>query len=256
MGVQIEPVHTPVTLEKMAAALKSALRAKLGREPNQILFLILLATIWMETARGQGIYNHNVGNVTVGSSGANYHMFVGNVRHFRAYRSLEDGVNGYLFEILRRKPMTQHAIDGQLYSYLVQYRDSAYCPDCNPDKLLPTFEGLIKGFKEQSIEAGLPTDTWTFILTKPTPPAPTPSPSSPSSPSPGGSSTERSELLKRGARGKAVVFWQSVVAADEDGKFGPETERLTKAFQTKHHLPASGVVDALTWAKALPMSKV
>lgn len=166
MGTQVTLQRTPATLETAAAALRGALTAKLGRAPNQFLFLILLATIWMETGAGKSIYHNNVGNVGVGSSGADYYMFTTNVNRFRVFSSLEEGMLGYLHEILRRKQMTQNAIEGRLYDYLVQYRDTAYCPDCNPDKLMPTFESLIKGFRAKGIEAGLPTEPWIFSALK------------------------------------------------------------------------------------------
>jgi peptidoglycan hydrolase-like protein with peptidoglycan-binding domain len=250
MGIQLQAVKTPLTIETAAPALKSALTQKLGREPNQFLFLILLATIWMETGAGKSVYHNNVGNVTVGASGADYYMVAGNSNHFRVYATLTEGILGYLYEILRRGAMTQNAIEGRVYDYLVQYRDSRYCPDCDPNKLLPTFEKLIAQFKAAKLELDLPTSTWVFALPKPTPPVlPLPS-----SPLPGDCSTGRPELLKLGAHGETVVFWQRVVGCQQlDGDFGPQTAKATRAFQRAHSLPETGFVDALTWLKALPL---
>jgi hypothetical protein len=55
--------------------------------------------------------------------------------------------------------------------------------------------------------------------------------------------------LKVGSKGGAVKKVQAKVGATADGVFGPNTKKAVMAFQTKHGLPATGVVDAATWAK-------
>jgi cell wall-associated NlpC family hydrolase len=58
-------------------------------------------------------------------------------------------------------------------------------------------------------------------------------------------------VISEGATGAAVKTLQKVVAAGVDGDFGPVTKKAVKAWQKAHTLPATGVVDAATWA-ALP----
>jgi GH25 family lysozyme M1 (1,4-beta-N-acetylmuramidase) len=57
--------------------------------------------------------------------------------------------------------------------------------------------------------------------------------------------------IRRGDRGPVVARWQPFVDAKVDGDFGPVTEDLTKVFQRKYGLPATGIVDAAAWAVAL-----
>ena len=53
--------------------------------------------------------------------------------------------------------------------------------------------------------------------------------------------------LKRGSKGKAVVFIQGKLKLKKDGQFGPITERAVKAFQKTSALAETGVVDKQTW---------
>ena len=79
----------------------------------------------------------------------------------------------------------------------------------------------------------------------------------PKKPRPGGGE----ELLGRGSQGAAVVDLQQMLTAlgyplDDDGKFGPATERAVKDFQREKGLPADGLVGPNTRAairKALPL---
>ncbi len=57
--------------------------------------------------------------------------------------------------------------------------------------------------------------------------------------------------LRRGMQGEQVAAWQRIIEATADGIFGPATEALTKAWQSRHGLKADGIVDAETWAAAL-----
>jgi cell wall-associated NlpC family hydrolase len=57
--------------------------------------------------------------------------------------------------------------------------------------------------------------------------------------------------LGSGAVGPAVVVLQHVVKTDTDGEFGPLTAAALTKWQKRHHVPATGVVDAGTW-QALP----
>ena len=56
-------------------------------------------------------------------------------------------------------------------------------------------------------------------------------------------------ILKVGSKGGAVKKVQAKIGVTADGAFGPKTQAALKAYQTKHGIPATGVVDAATWAK-------
>jgi peptidoglycan hydrolase-like protein with peptidoglycan-binding domain len=56
-------------------------------------------------------------------------------------------------------------------------------------------------------------------------------------------------VLKVGSKGAAVKVVQKKIGVAPDGAFGPKTSAAVKAYQTKHGIPATGVVDAATWAK-------
>lgn len=57
--------------------------------------------------------------------------------------------------------------------------------------------------------------------------------------------------IKQGSTGPAVIEWQKFLGTVADGKFGPNTATLTRAFQTKKGLTADGVVGPQTWTAAL-----
>ena len=52
----------------------------------------------------------------------------------------------------------------------------------------------------------------------------------------------------QGARGDVVKTIQRTVGATADGAYGPKTAAAVRAWQIAHGLPASGTVDAATWA--------
>lgn len=256
---QVPMQKTPQSITTLAPALQVALVAKLHELPSRNLAEMLLATILFETANGQAIYNYNVGNVTTNRAEADYWMTSGNANHFAVYQDIESGIAGYLFEILRRPTLVAAAKAGDPYAYAVQYRDTKYCPDCDPSRTSKTFAALrdkVRGLGLYSNLSG-PNPT-----TLPDPKAP--SPSSLSSGLSGQSSTARPvyvpapllPVLRRGHRGSAVELWQRLVNAEPDSSFGPLTEAATRTFQAKHQLAATGVVDAETWLKAVRGSQL
>jgi murein DD-endopeptidase MepM/ murein hydrolase activator NlpD len=56
-------------------------------------------------------------------------------------------------------------------------------------------------------------------------------------------------VLKVGSKGTLVKVVQKKIGVTADGAFGPKTAAALKAYQTKHGIPATGVVDAATWTK-------
>lgn len=59
--------------------------------------------------------------------------------------------------------------------------------------------------------------------------------------------------LKVGSYNPDVRIFQKHVGATQDGKFGPATEKLAKAFQSKNGLKADGVIGSAGWKKILPI---
>lgn len=58
-------------------------------------------------------------------------------------------------------------------------------------------------------------------------------------------------IIKKGSEGKAVKMWQVILDVTVDGKFGPQTEAATKAFQKKHKLKEDGIVGGFTWSAGI-----
>jgi peptidoglycan hydrolase-like protein with peptidoglycan-binding domain len=55
-------------------------------------------------------------------------------------------------------------------------------------------------------------------------------------------------ILKYGDRGEAVIALQRRLGTRADGIFGPKTKMAVTTFQKLKKLPATGVVNAVTWA--------
>lgn len=55
-----------------------------------------------------------------------------------------------------------------------------------------------------------------------------------------------------GSHGSTVVVIQRAVKASPDGIYGPLTAAAVRVWQRAHLLPATGVVDSITWAKLKP----
>src|SRR2546426_1746352 len=64
---EVPRISTPLTVETAAAELLAALRAQ-GIDPNGDQARLLLAQLWLETARGSACNNHNPGNLTRGNT--------------------------------------------------------------------------------------------------------------------------------------------------------------------------------------------
>lgn len=57
--------------------------------------------------------------------------------------------------------------------------------------------------------------------------------------------------IKKGATGKAVRIWQTILDVAVDGAFGKNTHAATIAFQKKHGLVQDGIVGDKTWKAGL-----
>ena len=89
-------------------------------------------------------------------------------------------------------------------------------------------------------------------------PRATPCPSYPRVTAPAGASTQRRTLttyagmhLALGSSGPVVRAVQVAVGAGADGRFGPATQAAVQAWQSRHGVPTTGVVDSATWRTLL-----
>jgi len=62
-------------------------------------------------------------------------------------------------------------------------------------------------------------------------------------------SAAKSPLLKKGSRGRYVAWVQRRLRLDDDGVFGPATQRAVVRFQRRQGLDADGMVGPRTWAR-------
>lgn len=61
----------------------------------------------------------------------------------------------------------------------------------------------------------------------------------------------RLPVITIGSRGKAVELWQIIAGVKVDGIYGDKTNAATKAIQKVHGLEQTGVVDTKTWKAGL-----
>lgn len=94
-------MKTPATMGAVLKALRAEWRALLGSALTSDVAALLLALVDLETRTGHAIKNHNLGNQVVPA-----HLEVeqawfagvdsGNLRRFRAYKSLRAGARGFV----------------------------------------------------------------------------------------------------------------------------------------------------------------
>ena len=89
---------------------------------------------------------------------------------------------------------------------------------------------------------------WKALMAAPSAPASAPAPA-PAAALRTEFTAVKSTTLRAGSTGTAVkVLQRALGGLVVDGRFGAATTARVKAFQTAHRLPATGVVDAKTWA--------
>jgi len=110
MGKEVPKVNTPVSDAQMAQAIVNVWQRLFGATPSKEQVYMVMAQNAVETgANRSGMHNYNVGNIIAGNT--NHDYFLGGdwmyadkaetqkkkiVQHFRAYNSLEEGVEDYL----------------------------------------------------------------------------------------------------------------------------------------------------------------
>lgn len=143
MGKQVPKTNTPVSDAQMAQAIINVWRRLFGTAPSKDQVYMIMAQNAIETGgKRESMHNYNVGNIIVGNSDHNY--FLGGdwmytdksettkktiTQKFRAYDSLEDGVQDYLKLLSGSKryaPAWQHILHPDIKEYSKSLHDAGY----------------------------------------------------------------------------------------------------------------------------------
>lgn len=214
--------RTPISEEHARAGLSAALSA--AGVTSQQATTLLLAHWGHETARGEGMYNNNPGNIGASVAGDRFRFEdcgfptpPGNPVYFAAYASLDIGCAA-MVSLLRRLYPEAWAIliapnpDAKEYvAALVNYRYNYFTAP-----LLSYQVAVASLYQEYSLP-----------------------------------STAIPSTIRYGSRGNVVKRWQLIVGTTPDSIFGPLTRQATITWQRKRGLTADGIVGPLTWALAL-----
>lgn len=148
---------------------------------------LLMAQLWLETARGKSMMNHNWGNLTANSSwpgdfwrppwfnldevnalpdGAektklqrlHQGMLEGKVpQKFRAYATLVAGLEDYIKRLLFDFPsLVEAARTGDPATFATAIRTSKFTPDSNDESMTRTIASIAGEFAKRGLFAGLP----------------------------------------------------------------------------------------------------
>ncbi len=113
-------------------------------------------------------------------------------------------------------------------------------------------EARVKAFqKSRGLAVTGVTDAkvWKALMAAPSSPAAAPAPPAPAATLGTEFTAVKTMTLKAGSTGAAVkVLQRALGRLVVDGQYGAATTARVKAFQTAHRLPATGLVDARTWA--------
>ncbi len=143
MGKQVPKTNTPVSDEQMAQAIVNVWQRLFGTAPSKEQVYMVMAQNAIETGYNRAsMHNYNVGNIIVGGSDHDYFtagdwMYTDKsettkktiTQHFRAYDSLEDGVEDYLKLLSGSKRYAEawkHIKDPDIRSYSQALHDAGY----------------------------------------------------------------------------------------------------------------------------------
>lgn len=115
VGNQVEKVKTDVSLTELVNSFARAWQTLLSRKPSKEQLAMFVSQNSLETGNRKSMYNYNIGNIIAGNSGYDY--FLGNdtnrgkpiVQHFRAYKTLDEGVLDYLKILYKGYPQAFQA---------------------------------------------------------------------------------------------------------------------------------------------------
>jgi hypothetical protein len=277
---EVKKVSTEVSEDQAVKAIATNVLPKIGvmtQEAGQLL----LAQIWLETARGKSLFNFNWGNITAGPSWTNDYwrppwfvkseidalpdgekkdrllrlhqqMLEGKApQKFRAYPSAIVGLNDYVTRLQREfKQLIEAAKTGSPDAFADAIRSSGYNKDADPSTA-DSLRSLMKEFERKGYFSNLPK--------APAPAASSQDSSSSDSPEP--SSSEHSSppvvpgtgelpTLTLGCVGSAVQLFR-VLAIGGNGILNDDDVSVIKGYQSTHGLKRDGIVGPITWAFAL-----
>ena len=143
MGREVPKTNTPVSDAQMSQAIINVWQRLFGTAPSKEQVYMIMAQNSLETGPNRSsMHNYNVGNIIAGNSGHDY--FLGGdwmyadkaetqkkkiVQHFRAYGSLEEGVEDYLKLLSQSKRYAsawQHIIHPDIKAYSEALHDAGY----------------------------------------------------------------------------------------------------------------------------------
>jgi len=176
MGKQVERVNTPVSDTQMAQAIISSWQRLFGTAPSKEQVTMIMAQNSLETGnKREAMHNYNVGNIIVGTTDHDY--FLGGdwmyadkaqtqkkkiTQHFRAYKTLEEGVTDYLnllSKSQRYKSAWQHIVNPDIRAYSKALHDAGYYGEKEEKYtagLLGRYKGFDKGKAYETAMAGQP----------------------------------------------------------------------------------------------------
>jgi peptidoglycan hydrolase-like protein with peptidoglycan-binding domain len=276
--MELPRVTTPISLSTAEGLLLGALTNRLAAPPSKEVASLLLAQLWIESGRGASSKAHALGNLMAAgfADGVEHFVWSGdysrpswyaNTSHalhsemlagrqpsaFRAYSNFADSIADYVKLVLSPKyaQLMQAARTGNPHAFASAISSTGYTSQMPPG-MGDTFAGLLREFAAKGVYASLPKAPSGTAPMEPASPV-SPSPHSRGSEPGGGYVVVRGEIvsLHRGAYGAMVAIWQKLAGLPVTGEFDAETLSGTLDWQTARGLQADGVVDPMTWTKAI-----
>lgn len=239
---------------------------------------LILAQIWLETARGKSMFNNNWGNITAGASWTggfwrppwfnkadvdvlpegeqktrllklHQMMLEGKApQKFRAYDSLNEGLKDYITRLNREfKALVEAAKTGSPDKFADAIRSSGYNRDADPTTAA-SLRSLMNEFERKGYFSALPKTQAPVVASSSgasSLPSPEPSSSAHSAPSVVPGSGEL-PVLMLGSVGSAVDLFR-FLAIGGSGAITEDDDRIIRGYQTTHGLKRDGVVGPITW---------
>lgn len=278
---EVPKVATPPGEDLAVKAIAAQVLPSIGAMTQEAGRLIL-AQVWLETGRGESMFNNNWGNITAGSSwlgdywrppwfnktevdalpdGArktkllalHQQMLEGKApQKFRAYSSMSEGLRDYIARLNREfHAIVDAAKTGSPDAYADAIRSSGYNRDADPStadslrSLMHEFER--KGYFSNFPKAQAPVVSSSGLSSSPS--------LEPSSSAHSGQSvlvpgSGELPMLILGSVGSAVDLFR-LLAIGGSGVLNEDDIEVIKGYQSTHGLKKDGEVGPLTWAFTL-----
>lgn len=263
--MNVVPRHnTPITEQQARDALRAAYAAEFGQAPDVDEAALLLALVWIETARGESVQNFSPGNITCFDSYTgdawrppwfeitdassdrdkrlHADMLAGKApRAFKAFPTLDAGMRDYVHTLRTTFPevlVAAKGADPEAFRVALSQRYSGDYKNTKATSTLTTFMREFGGTPKASRS-----------------PSPAPVPSDPDAPD-SGSSPQPSPasflpVLVVGSHGPAVLLWAKLIGVRKGNDVYDTTlEAATRRWQAKHGFKKDdqdGKVGPFTW---------